>query len=116
MSAHLWAIPRRRDRAHLDQDTGLPVWVIEVIDAEATVRSLEKTVAMLPKIQDDLKGARERLTDEEAKAKLLRTDLAKRLEDIAKAAKDYETLALANSGNLTISWRDRPTVLMVTLL
>ncbi len=67
----------------------------KLIDAESTVRTLEKTVAMLPKLQDDLKGSRERLTDEEAKAKLLRTDLAKRIEEIAKAAKDYETLVLA---------------------
>jgi hypothetical protein len=67
----------------------------KLIDAEATVRSLEKTVAMLPKLQDDLKGTRERLTDEEARAKLLKTDLAKRVEEIARATKDYETLLLA---------------------
>ncbi len=67
----------------------------KLIDAESTVRQLEKSVAMLPKLQDDLKGTRERLTDEETKAKLAKSDLAKRIEEIARAAKDYETLVLA---------------------
>ena len=60
----------------------------KLIDAEAAVRQLEKTAAMLPKVQEDLKGTEKKLTAEEAKAKLLSTDLS-------KALNDYQTLMLA---------------------
>jgi hypothetical protein len=49
---------------------------------------LEKTAALLPKVQDGLKETEKKLTAEEARAKLLKTDLS-------KALNDYETLMLA---------------------
>jgi hypothetical protein len=63
--------------------------------ADETIKRLERTARLLPKLEEELKGSKEKLLDEEARRKLLQADLAKRLEEIARASKDFETLLLA---------------------
>jgi hypothetical protein len=67
----------------------------KLLAAEANIKQLEKTARLLPKLQDELKEYRTKLTDEEVTKKLLEGNLARRAEELAKAAKDFETLALA---------------------
>jgi len=67
----------------------------KLANAEDAVKQLERTAKLLPKLEEELKDYRIKLTDEEARRKLLQGDLAKRLEEIAKQSKDFETLLLA---------------------
>lgn len=67
----------------------------KLLAASRTIEQLERTAMLLPKMEEELKGTRSKLTDEEARSKLMKSDLAKRIEEIARMGKEVETLLLA---------------------
>lgn len=67
----------------------------KLLASEATIKDLAAKAKMLPTLQEELKDFKGLLADKETREKLMKADLAKRLDEITKASKDYETLLLA---------------------
>ncbi len=63
--------------------------------AEAVIAKLEEAAKVIPNLRDELRDARADLAGEEKTSKLLKDDLAKRLADLAEAARRYEALRKA---------------------
>jgi hypothetical protein len=61
----------------------------------ARVKEVESLSKLMASLKDELKDYKGRLVTEEERGKLLKLGLAKRLEQMEKTAKEYETLVLA---------------------